>query len=80
MQENGLRLNPDKTEVLRVGVPTVGGLGNPLFWGGDPPCQGWGPQFGDPSGPGAHYRIPGGVRGPNCLFSSQADSPAAALP
>ena len=31
MQENGLRLNPDKMEVLRVGAPTVGGLGNSLL-------------------------------------------------
>ena len=34
MQENGLRLNPDKTEVLRVGAPTVGCLGNFLTFGG----------------------------------------------
>uniref|UniRef100_A0ABM5FTP4 Reverse transcriptase domain-containing protein n=1 Tax=Pogona vitticeps TaxID=103695 RepID=A0ABM5FTP4_9SAUR len=34
MQENGLRLNPDKTEVLRVGGPVDGGLGNSLmYWG-----------------------------------------------
>ena len=37
MLENGLRLNPDKTEVLRVCGPTVSGLGNSLsfFGGGD---------------------------------------------
>ena len=34
MQENGLRLNPDKTEVLRVRSPTVGGLGDSLSFGG----------------------------------------------
>ena len=34
MQENGLRLNLDKTEVLRVGAPTVGSLGNFLSFGG----------------------------------------------
>ena len=34
MQENGLRLNPDKTEVLRVGAPVVGGLGDSLSFGG----------------------------------------------
>ena len=34
MQENGLRLNPDKTEVLRVGAPTIGGLGDSLSFGG----------------------------------------------
>ena len=34
MQENGLRLNPDKTEVLRVGGPTISGLGNSLSFGG----------------------------------------------
>ena len=34
MQENGLRLNPDKTEVLRVGCPSIGGLGNSLSFGG----------------------------------------------
>ena len=34
MQENGLRLNPDKMEVLRVGAHTVGGLGNSLSFGG----------------------------------------------
>ena len=34
MQENGLRLNPDKTEVLRVGDPSIGGLGNSLSFGG----------------------------------------------
>ena len=33
MQENGLRLNPDKTEVLRVGGPRVGGLGDSLTFG-----------------------------------------------
>ena len=33
MQENGLRLNPDKTEVLRVGGPTISGLGNSLSFG-----------------------------------------------
>ena len=33
MQENGLRLNPNKTEVLRVGGPTVSGLGNSLSFG-----------------------------------------------
>ena len=35
MEENGLRLNPDKTEVLRVGAPMVGGLGDSRL-GGDP--------------------------------------------
>uniref|UniRef100_A0ABM5FF54 Reverse transcriptase domain-containing protein n=1 Tax=Pogona vitticeps TaxID=103695 RepID=A0ABM5FF54_9SAUR len=34
MQENGLRLNPDKTQVLRVGGPVDGGLGNSLMFGG----------------------------------------------
>ena len=34
MQENGLRLNPAKTEVLRVGGPVDGGLGNSLMFGG----------------------------------------------
>ena len=34
MQENGLRLNLDKTEVLRVGGPEVGGLGDSLTFGG----------------------------------------------
>ena len=34
MQENGLKLNPDKTEVLRVGDPVDGGLGNSLMFGG----------------------------------------------
>ena len=34
MQENGLRLNPDKTEVLRVGAPVAGGLGDSLTFGG----------------------------------------------
>ena len=34
MQENGLRLKQDKTEVLRVGAPTAGGLGNSLSFGG----------------------------------------------
>ena len=34
MQENGLRLNPDKTEVLRVGAPPVGGLDDSLSFGG----------------------------------------------
>ena len=34
MQENGLRLNPDKMEVLRVGAPTAGDLGNSLSFGG----------------------------------------------
>ena len=34
MQENGLRLNPDKTEVLRVGGPSISGLGNSLSLGG----------------------------------------------
>ena len=33
MQENGLRLNPYKTKVLRVGGPTIGGLGNSLSFG-----------------------------------------------
>ena len=33
MQENGLRLNPDKTEVLRVGSPVVGGLGDSRLGG-----------------------------------------------
>ena len=32
--ENGLRLNPDKTEVLRVGDPFIGGLGNYLSFRG----------------------------------------------
>ena len=27
------KLPVDKTEVLRVGTPTVGGLGNSLLWG-----------------------------------------------
>ena len=36
MQENGMRLNLDKTEVLRVGTPTVGGLGDSLSLGGSP--------------------------------------------
>ncbi|XP_078242497.1 uncharacterized protein LOC140704941 [Pogona vitticeps] len=34
MQENGLRLNPDKTEVLRVGAPVVGDLVGSLSFGG----------------------------------------------
>ena len=34
MQLNGLRLNPDKTEVLRVGSPPVSGIGNSLSFGG----------------------------------------------
>ena len=34
MQENGLRLNPDKTEVLRVDALGVGGLGGSLTFGG----------------------------------------------
>ena len=34
MQENGLRLNPDKTVVLRVCGPSIGGLGNSLSFGG----------------------------------------------
>ncbi|XP_078248725.1 uncharacterized protein LOC140706526 [Pogona vitticeps] len=34
MQENGLRLNPDNTEVLRVGGPSMGGLVNSLSFGG----------------------------------------------
>ena len=33
IQVNGLRLNPDKTEVLRVGGPNIGGLGNSLSFG-----------------------------------------------
>ena len=33
MQENRLRLNPDKMEVLRVGAPIVGGLGDSLTFG-----------------------------------------------
>ena len=33
MQENGLRLNPDKMEVLRVSGPSIGGLGNSSFGG-----------------------------------------------
>ena len=34
MQENGQRLNPDKTEVLRVGAPTIRGVGDSLSFGG----------------------------------------------
>ena len=34
MQENRLRLNPDKTEVLSVGTPPISGLGSPLSFGG----------------------------------------------
>ena len=34
MQENGLRLNPDKMEVPRVGAPVAGGLGGSLPFGG----------------------------------------------
>ena len=34
MQENGLRLNLDKMEGLRVGAPVVGGLGDLLTFGG----------------------------------------------
>ena len=34
MQENGLRLNPDKTEVLRVDGPSICGLGSSLSFGG----------------------------------------------
>ena len=34
MQENGLRLNPDKTEVLRVGAPPISGLGSFLSFVG----------------------------------------------
>ena len=35
MQENGLRLNLGKTEVLRVGGPSICGLGNSVsFLGG----------------------------------------------
>ena len=34
MQVNGLRLNPGKMEVLRVGAPDISGLGNSLFFGG----------------------------------------------
>ena len=33
MQENGLRLNPDKMEVLRVAGPSISGLGNSLSFG-----------------------------------------------
>ena len=47
VKENGLRLNPDKTEVLRVGGPVAGGLGDSLmFGGGDPGHEEWGPQLG----------------------------------
>ena len=34
MRANGLRLNPDKTEVLRVGAPVAGSLGDTLLFGG----------------------------------------------
>ena len=34
MQENGLRVNPDKMDVLRVGGPSIGGLGKSLSFGG----------------------------------------------
>ena len=34
MQSNGLRLNPEKTEVLRVGDPSISGIGNSLSFGG----------------------------------------------
>ena len=34
MQLKGLRFNPDKTDVLRVGGPSIGGLGNSLSFGG----------------------------------------------
>ena len=33
VQKNGLRLNPDKVEVLRVGGPSIGGLGNSCLLG-----------------------------------------------
>ena len=39
MQSNGLRLNPDKMEVLRVGGPSVSGIGNSLSFGGDDSCR-----------------------------------------
>ena len=34
MQSNGLRLNPDKMEVLRVGGSSISGLGDSLSFGG----------------------------------------------
>ena len=34
MQSNGLRLNLDKMEVLRVGGPAISGIGNSLSFGG----------------------------------------------
>ena len=34
MRENRLRLNPDQTEVLRVGGPVDGGFGGHLMFGG----------------------------------------------
>ena len=34
MQLNGLRLNPGKTEVLRVGGPPISDLGDSLSFGG----------------------------------------------
>ena len=39
MQSNGLRLNPDKTEILRVGGPSISGIGNSFYFGGDDPCR-----------------------------------------
>ena len=34
MQSNGLKLNPDKTEVLRVGGPSISGIDNSLSFRG----------------------------------------------
>ena len=49
MQENGLRLNPDKTEVLRVGTPSISGLGSSLFFGGgNSHHEECGPHLGGP--------------------------------
>ena len=36
---NGLRLNPDKTEVLRVGGPSLSSIGNSLSFGRGDPCH-----------------------------------------
>ena len=38
MQSNGLRLNLDKTEVLKVSGPSISGIGNSLSFGGMTPA------------------------------------------
>ena len=80
MKVNKLKLNPDKMEVLLVGVSPDRLEGHFAALNGVTPPQGKGPQPGGAPGPQSNFGSPDGLGGQRRLPSAAEIIPAAALP